>query len=239
MTNNIVTRPFAGKSQRIREQHEDFWNRETALVDVDAYFNRTPGHQYANTAKWIKETTPFTQWKRARFAESQNALLIGNRSSFDVVQYPDSPGTAGMSMIHIMAISKGNLFNGVSLDRNSVSIIDEMVDLFKTSWADPTVRQAILQHQRKAIELQAGNNHDQTYREAIEHYRELEAMINDLNEDDFTFGLHLWPDNSVGHLHMHIIATPPECRRYSTFLHDDKTKDAIEVRDYIRTRSLI
>ncbi|OTA88272.1 hypothetical protein M434DRAFT_34932 [Hypoxylon sp. CO27-5] len=238
MATNTVNSPFAGKVEQIKEQCERFWSHEEAPVDVKAYLSNTPDHQYAKHDGWIKAKTPFTNWTGLSFAESENAFLIGNRSSFDVAQYPDEEGRAGMSMIHILGIPKAGLFNGVSLDKTTVGIIDEMIDLFKSSWAHPTFRKEILMHQRTAIEGRNKEKPDvEAYQKATKHFGKLEAMVYELTVDDFTFGLHLWPDNSVAHLHMHIIATPDKCRKYSTFRHDGKTKDAIEVRDYINSRT--
>ncbi|KAI1453442.1 hypothetical protein F4805DRAFT_470099 [Annulohypoxylon moriforme] len=236
MENNVVNRSFAGKSEEIAEQYERFHTRDVAKVDVAAYYNRTEGHVFLDEPKWIKAKTPFTGWEAKSFASSENALLIGNHSSFDKGQYPGNEGRAGMSMIHILGIPKANLFNGVSLDHSNVNIIDEMIACFQSNWESPEFRGAILKHQEQAIERAKDENNPATYLKAMVHYQELERNIDTLTVDDFTFGLHLWPDHSVGHLHMHIIATPYWCRQHSTFLHDDKTKDALEVRDYILSR---
>ncbi|KAI2468184.1 hypothetical protein F4781DRAFT_432604 [Annulohypoxylon bovei var. microspora] len=234
METTTVNRYFAGKSEKIAEQYELFHTQAAAKVDVAAYLNRTPNHVYSEAPKWIKAKTPFTQWTGDVLASSKNAHLIGNHSSFDVAQYRDSPGRAGMSMIHILGIPKENIFNGVSLDRSNVYLIDEMIACFRSSWTSPDFRRKVLLHQKKAID-NADKDAD-AYKIAMVHCQALERMIDDLTVDDFTFGLHLWPDHSVGHLHMHIIATPPWCRQHSTFVHDDKTKDALEVRDYILSR---
>ncbi|KAI1411036.1 hypothetical protein F5Y13DRAFT_191622 [Hypoxylon sp. FL1857] len=234
----VVNRLFSGKTDLIKRQCEYFWSHETALADVNAYQNGTPNYDYAEHTKWIKAKTCFTNWEDHSFAKSENALIIGNRSSFDVVQYPDNPERAGMSMIHLLAIPKARLFNGVSLNADNVSIIDEMISLFKSSWADPIFRRTVLMQQWFTIGQQNEARPDmQAYKTAMKHYGELSDKINQLTVDDFTFGLHLWPDNSVGHLHLHILATPDWCRQYSTFAHDEKTKDAIEVRDYILNSS--
>ncbi|KAI1208592.1 uncharacterized protein F4807DRAFT_461531 [Annulohypoxylon truncatum] len=236
MENNVVNRTFAGKSEKIAEQYERFHSQATAKVDVAAYYDRTEGHVFLDEPKWIKAKTPFTAWTGNVLASSENALIIGNHSSFAKVQYPGNEGRAGMSMIHILGIPKENLFNGVSLDRSNVHIIDEMIACFQSNWASPEFRSAILKHQEQAIERSKDEKNPATYLKAMVHYQELQRRIDSLTVDDFTFGLHLWPDHSVGHLHMHIIATPPWCRQYSTFVHDDKTKDALEVRDYILSR---
>lgn len=238
MENKVVNHSFSGKYEKIVEQYEAFHNKAEADVDVAAYLNRTEGHKFLDEPKWIKAKTPFTAWSGSVLAESKNGLIIGNHSSFDRVQYPDNEGKAGMSMIHILGIPKENLFNGVSLDRNNVEIIDEMIHCFQQNWELPEFRSKVLAHQKEAIERakDLDEKNQKTYLKAKVHCQELERCIDELKVDDFTFGLHLWPDHSVGHLHMHIIATPYWCRQHSTFLHDDKTKDALEVRDYILSR---
>ncbi|KAI0888452.1 uncharacterized protein GGS22DRAFT_185832 [Annulohypoxylon maeteangense] len=238
MENQVVNRLFAGKSEKIAEQCKRFHSQPTAKVDVDAYLNNTDGHVFLDEPKWIKKNTPFTEYKGKVFAYGANgdSMLIGNHSSFAKVQYPGNEGRAGMSMIHILGIPKKNLFNGVSLNPDSVVIIDEMISCFQNNWASKDFRTAILKHQEEAIEgAYKVDKNKETYLKAMVHHRELESMIHTLTVDDFTFGLHLWPDHSIGHLHLHIIATPPWCRQYSTFVHDDKTKDALEVRDYIHS----
>ncbi|KAI2609700.1 uncharacterized protein GGS25DRAFT_520503 [Hypoxylon fragiforme] len=233
----INKRPFAGKTPAIREQYERFQSQTSARADVEAYRLQTPGHEYPNLPKWVQAQTPFTSFQDRHgpediLGESAHALLIGNHASFDVAQYKRAPERAGMSMVHVLAIPKASLFNAVSLTRDTVSIIDEMIALFRRAWADRGVRDKVLAHQLGQIKAQhAAEANPNGYGVALKHYRELERTIHGLGVDDFTFGFHLWPDHSVGHLHMHVVATP--CRKYSTDAHDAKTKDALEVRDFI------
>ena len=44
-----------------------------------------------------------------------------------------------------------------------------------------------------------------------------------LKVGDFQFGFHAFPDNSVGHLHMHVFPRQSELRKWSTRTHDWKT----------------
>ncbi|KAK8869165.1 hypothetical protein PGQ11_007743 [Apiospora arundinis] len=74
---------------------------------------------------------------------------------------------------------------------------------------------------------------DEGYRLALEHYEELKSNIHQIDVKDFKFGLHLFPHESVSHLHMHVIAATKSIRKYSTSRHDQKTKDALEVRDVV------
>ncbi|KAK8064926.1 hypothetical protein PG994_007564 [Apiospora phragmitis] len=130
----------------------------------------------------------------------------------------------------------------------NVLIIDEIKELFRKEWSDPTFREAVLRHQREAIKRQhdaavakAGDDQElvkraeKGYELATEHLEGLADKILQLKYEDFSFGLHLYSDHSICHFHMHIIAMPEEMRQYSTSQHDEKTKDVSEVREAIET----
>lgn len=44
-----------------------------------------------------------------------------------------------------------------------------------------------------------------------------------LKEDDFLFGFHCFPENSIGHLHMHVFPHGEQFREFSTKEYDWKT----------------
>ncbi|KAI1493415.1 hypothetical protein F5X96DRAFT_666779 [Biscogniauxia mediterranea] len=242
---------FTGKQDLIRAQHAAFWSHPSARADVRAYRRASPTHVYrapspAPTSRWLAASTPFTRWGGDVLAASPSAQLICNRASFDAGQYAAGPGAgaAGMSMVHLLVIPRAGLYNGVSLrsgdgDINDVAIIDEMVALFRAAWGRLEVRRAVVEHQYAAIQRrQEAAPDDGAHAEALRHWRELRRLVlveEKLGVDDFAFGLHLWPDHSVGHLHMHVLAAPFEFRKYSTSEHDAKTKDAFEVRDYLNS----
>ncbi|KAI0124872.1 hypothetical protein BJ170DRAFT_685748 [Xylariales sp. AK1849] len=237
---------FKGKTDQIHQQYQQFWAHPSARADVTAYLERTQGHSFPKIYKWVQGSNIFTKPKDIKFGESEEAWLIGNSSSFDVAQYPDHPERAAMSMVHLLAVTKASIFNGVSLDHSNVHIIDEMIQLFKDSWSNPETRRAILEYQRDKIhdrlyaQLQEPSHGEQTeavretYKTSLLRYAELESEVHELKSKDFSFGLHLYPDQSIGHLHLHIIAAPWKYRKHSTCEHDKKTKDAVEVRDYIK-----
>ncbi|KAI5919656.1 hypothetical protein F4810DRAFT_686501 [Camillea tinctor] len=245
---------FTGKIDQIHSQYVKFWAHESAPGDVAGYRNAVQSHVYTPPPgkQWIKASTPFTEFKGEPLAESGDGklLLIGNRESFDEEQYPNDRKKAGMSMVHLMVIPKERLFNGLSLFSaphgiDDIDIIDSMISMFREAWEDRTVREKVVAHQKKAID---DRHKDRTDLDEVargkvllrceELKQELERLV--LKEDalkfeDFAFGLHLWPENSVGHLHMHVIATPTEFRKYSTKLHEAKTKDAYEVKEYLES----
>ncbi|KAI0129892.1 hypothetical protein BJ170DRAFT_681377 [Xylariales sp. AK1849] len=198
-------------------------------------------HQFHQFRQEVKEglvETDQKTWEKSILNEDDDVELISNYASFDVLQYQDKPARAGMSMVHLLAIPRKNIYNGVYLNGETVGIIDDMIRLFSTTWADPEKREEILEHQRQAIEQRASATKGEAFSEqahdaAIAHYEELKSKIHHIDIQDFEYGLHLRPDSSANHLHLHIIAAPYEFRKYSTSEHDKKTKDALEVRDFI------
>lgn len=204
---------FKGKTARIADQFHDF-QQEVAPKSV--------------TKTWEKDI----------IEEDATVQIISNWASFDVLQYLDKPASAGMSMVHLLAIPRDPIINGVYLTADTVHVIDDMIKLFEGAWRRPEIRRKILARQLDAInrryEKTAKDSFaDKAYRAALAHYKELESTIESLGPENFYYGLHLRPDNSADYLHLHIIAAPYEFRKYSTSEHDRKTKDAIEVRDFI------
>ncbi|KAI1453443.1 hypothetical protein F4805DRAFT_376353 [Annulohypoxylon moriforme] len=237
MVNNTDNRYFSGKCELIHTRIGNFLKDEDAKADANAYFNsREPKYGKGKT-NWIKAVTPFTGAEHkggiTKLAVGENVLLIGNRESFSEGQYPDEPQKAGMSMVHIFAIPKANYFNPVSMKPEDAHIINDMIDFFYDQWGRIEFREAVLEHQKKAIEARGGKKLEDLVQEK-EQYEELEEIIRILHADEFAFGFHLWPDNSIEHLHMHIIAMPDDCRQYSTKLNDEKTVDAFEVYDEVK-----
>ncbi|KAK8120422.1 hypothetical protein PG999_004542 [Apiospora kogelbergensis] len=224
---------FTNKQDAIAQQISQFWAHSQATGDVKAYLEGDEGHDYAKIDKWVQARTPFTDPPNEKLAENDEVYIIGNRASFDVAQY-DKASSSGMSMIHLLALPRKRVYNGVSLNKENVYLIDNMIDLFKSNWKKAEFRNKVLAHQREAIENAKGSKDDEGYRLALKHYEELESSIHQLQAEDFKFGLHLFPDQSIPHLHLHIIAATKSMRKYSTSHHDQKTKDALEVRDMIR-----
>lgn len=228
---------FSGKVDSIRGLFTNARRILGLIPDARGYFNRRPHNYHRDEDNWPHAITPFTDAlsnnRIARLAVSENVLLIGNQSSFSMSQYPEHPATAGMSMVHIFAISTANFFNPVTMEAGDEVIINEMIEFFRSQWGLRPFREAVLLHQWNAIQRR-GRESGVGLQQAIDQYYELEATIHELTIDDFAFGFHLYPENTVAHLHMHIVAMRDEFRRYSTREHDEKTKDALEVRDQIR-----
>ncbi|KAK8120314.1 hypothetical protein PG999_004434 [Apiospora kogelbergensis] len=218
---------FTNEQDVIAQQISQFWAHSQATGDVKAYLEGDEGHDYAKIDKWVQARTPFTDPPNEKLAENDEVFIIGNRASFDVAQY-DKASSAGMSMIHLLALPRKRVYNGVSLNKENVYLIDNIIDLFKSSWKKAEFRNKVLAHQREAIENAKGSKGDEGYMLALKHYEELKSSIHQFQAENFKFGLHLFPDQSIPHLHMHIIAATKGMRKYSTSHHDQKTKDALE-----------
>jgi hypothetical protein len=148
----IYTGAFKNKRGQIEKQYNEFRSHKSADDDVAAYLYQTAGHVYDTLPKWAQPKNVFTNPPNTRLAENKDYYIIGNRASFDIAQYQDSPQMAGMSMIHLLALPKARIYNGVSLTRENVSILESMIKLFQASWPKKAFRQAVLDHQRLAIE---------------------------------------------------------------------------------------
>ena len=230
---------FRGKSKEIEHQYAKFWQHPSAKKDVVAFRDRTPNYRFPRRDKWLKEHTVFSNPPAdSILTESTDCWIVGNHASFDVAQYVDKPGTASMSFIHLLGVPKARLYNGVSLNPDDVFILGRIYQLFEESWRDNQFRQRVLQYQEEAIEqrfrsIKNPNKVDKEgYEQALTHFNHLRDRVL-LNEGDFAFALHLYPDHSIPYLHVHIIEMSEEMRQYSTTEHDKKTKDANEVRDFI------
>ncbi|KAI5861333.1 hypothetical protein GGS23DRAFT_611890 [Durotheca rogersii] len=258
-----ASRPFAGKLDEIRAQHTAFWAQPAAAGDARAFLRGDAAHAYATRSAvappgaaagaagphalpgWVRAWTPFTGFAGPVLAEDEQVVIVGNRSSFDAAQYGGAAGgggRAGMSALHLLGLPKANLYNGVSLTPRTARVVDAVAALFRARWRDSAAfREAVFAHQLAAVdrrerEAAAANRPDAAERadDARVRWGELLPALDALDADnDFTFGLHLWPDHSVAHLHVHILAAGEEARQYSTRVHDRKTKDAFEVRDYV------
>lgn len=232
-----ATSGFTGKRNQIQQQYDEFWKHKSARADVDAYLQGNEDHRYNKNElpRWVEKNNCFTNPKNTILAMNDDCFIFGNRASFDVVQYPNSPKTAGMSFIHLLAVSRDRIYNGVSLNRQNVYVLKNMINLFEKSWMNGDFREAVVEHQRLSIKQDSPKTteDEERYEIARRHFKQLERSVDTLKVKDFQYGLHLYPDHSVSHLHLHIVAMRDDMRKYSTTEHDLKTKDAHEVLEVI------
>ncbi|XDG06337.1 hypothetical protein ABKA04_005952 [Annulohypoxylon sp. FPYF3050] len=234
---NILSKPrprspptdLTGKIEHIDMRDADFLKKEGAEEDRYAFKNRVKGHQYQKHGKnWIQESTYFSDALNNdevhKLGSGENIFFVSNRESFSKAQYVGKEQSCGMSAVHILAFSVENYFNPVSMTPDELEIIPETIELFKTYWDSHDFREKVLKQDKVAIKNRGGKGR----RQALRQWKKIRRIIHTLKFEDFRFGLHLYPDNSIPHFHMHIIAATEECRQYSPRVNDAKTVDALE-----------
>jgi hypothetical protein len=165
-------------------------------------------HQFHQFRQEVAPDSTKKTWEKNIIVEDANIQIIGNWAFFDILQYQDNPARAGMSMVHLLAVPREAIINGVYLTVDTVHVIDQMIELFKGAWVDPNTRLKVLQHQHVAISRRAEAMKeepfaDQALKAALTHHEWLESVIYKLNIEDFHYGLHLRPDHSADYLHLH------------------------------------
>lgn len=175
-------------------------------------------------------------------SESARSLVVGNLVSYDMRQYPEwfnssyKPGVntpEGQAFGHCFVIPRKRVFNVVDPDAvtNDADLLKEMREHFKKYWNEDG-KEKIISRIELAVEGQ--NEKLASKKETSEEYRHLQTIVwNDfqtlseefraLGADDFVFGFHAYPDNSIGHLHMHVFPIKESLRKFSTRRHDKKT----------------
>lgn len=175
-------------------------------------------------------------------SETPQSLVVGNLVSYDRRQYPEwfdsnyKPGIntpEGQAFGHCFVIPRKRIFNIVDPDAvaNNADPVKEMREHFKTYWNEDG-KDGIISRIRLAVEGQ--NQNLASKKETSALYLQLESVIwkdfhrlseefRALGADDFVFGFHAYPDNSIGHLHMHVFPVKESLREFSTRRHDWKT----------------
>jgi hypothetical protein len=175
-------------------------------------------------------------------SETQESLVVGNFVSYDCRQYPEwfdskyKPGIntpEGQAFGHCFVIPRKRVFNIVDPDAvaNDAALLKEMKQHFIQCW-NGDGKDKIISRVRLAVESQ--NEKLASKKETSAQCRQLQSMVwrdfqrladefRTLRADDFVFGFHAYPDNSVGHLHMHVFPVKKSFREFSTRRHDWKT----------------
>ncbi|KAL8726833.1 MAG: hypothetical protein Q9166_006449 [cf. Caloplaca sp. 2 TL-2023] len=173
-------------------------------------------------------------------SETSHSYIIGNTASYDGRQYPLAPTgkrPEGQGYCHTLVIPKTRIYNVVDPDATTSTcfILKEMCTHFLRFWATEEGKLAILTRARKAIEdrdnaLINGNSerpseYDNLTRNAVfkDFERKQHEFMRLRGEDDFLFGFHVFPENSIGHLHMHVFPHDNSFREWSTKDYDYKT----------------
>ncbi|KAI4182299.1 MAG: hypothetical protein L6R41_006064 [Letrouitia leprolyta] len=174
-------------------------------------------------------------------SESPHSYIIGNLASYDSRQYPSAPANKrpeGQGFAHTLVIPKSRIYNVVdpAAVAKSCFILKELRTHFINFWNHtPDGRAKILARTKMAMDSQDQKLlsdpespetpiYESVRGDVFRQFEEQGGRFGELNvEEDFLFGFHVFPDNSIGHLHMHVFPHGEGLREWSTKEYDWKT----------------
>lgn len=172
-------------------------------------------------------------------SESPDSYVIGNMASYDGRQYPvwldakySRSNPCGQAFGHTLVISRRRVFNVVDPDAtaNNCALLEEMRAHFLKLWhndQERVIRRVRLGFDQQNQKLAGKEGTLELYRSLLPQleadYEKLVTRFRTLSNDDFVFAFHAYPDNSIGHLHMHVFPRDEFLRQFSTKKHDWKT----------------
>lgn len=176
-------------------------------------------------------------------SESRYSYIIGNLASYDQRQYPpwydskfkpDESTPAGQGFGHTLVIPRNRVFNVVDPDAtaNDCELLLEMKAHFVHFWNTEHGIPKLLTRTKSSFEEQNRRLHTkESTRDKLSKllpqwrsdFELLAKTFRKCKPEDFEFAFHAHPDNSVGHLHMHVFPRKWSLREFSSKQHDWKT----------------
>ncbi|CAO1605339.1 hypothetical protein XANCAGTX0491_008860 [Xanthoria calcicola] len=193
---------------------------------------------------WAKADTYFSEYAEHYpasliLSESDHSYIIGNKASYDGRQYPlalTEKRPEGQGYCHTLVIPKARVYNVVDplATRDHCFVLKELRAHFYDFWSKMKNREAMLARAHDALkERESALIHKgprpAAYTDAVNaavfsHFQRMKPAFLQLKaEEDFIFGFHVFPENTIGHLHMHVFPHDNDFREYSTRDYDYKT----------------
>ncbi|KAI4173973.1 MAG: hypothetical protein LQ348_006442 [Seirophora lacunosa] len=195
--------------------------------------------------RWVLTDTFFSEYANHNapdliLSETRRSYIIGNVASYDGRQYPSAVSgkrPEGQSFAHSLVIPKDRVYNVVdpAATADNCDLIREMRTHFISFWNSPySVGKAkMLARAKRALEdqdkkLRAADGGSPPAYEAVRDdvfafFEATKPAFEQLKTSDFVCGFHVFPDNSIGHLHMHVFPHADAFRVHSTREYDWKT----------------
>ena len=173
-------------------------------------------------------------------SESAQSYIICNVATHDSRQYPPwanpkyKTGSTpeGQGFGHCLVISKERVFNVVdpAATANGASLLKEMKDHFVGFWKNGGNARLLKQtkstfdDQNSKLRTNGKTAHIESLLPTLENdFEDLAEEFRLLRPEEFEYGFHAFPDNTVGHLHMHVFPKKSSLREFSAWRHDRKT----------------
>ncbi|KAL8946696.1 MAG: hypothetical protein Q9222_006939, partial [Ikaeria aurantiellina] len=200
-----------------------------------------PLQQLKHTRPWAKADTFFSEYELHNkpsliLSATKHSYVIGNEASYDCRLYPLrarwEKRPEGQGFGHLLIIPRKRIYNVVDPEAtaNGCFVLTELADHFKSFWESPRGPEMAAGRARDGnrsalnrmslAEMRA----DYLVRDHVNEYyeRSFPEFIG-LKTDDFMMGFHVFPENTIGHLHMHVYPLKDSLRTYSTRDYDYKT----------------
>jgi len=129
-------------------------------------------------------------------------------------------------------------------------VIEEMMQHFSKFWGKPEAVDKVNKRIELAVqerEQEVINQLEKDAPEKVNAFREVMESVQDYrrkcaerlpaHKDAIVFRFHAWPDASIPHLHMHVLTSSEEFRKYSTPIHDFKAIPAEIVLEVIKSEN--
>ena len=250
---------FKGKSDQIKDQIDEFWEKEHSKEMVQAHWDGSESDiafpDEKERRRWTESVfrDPKPLGSSRFLYKDEYCTFLSNLQSFHTAQYrKGEKASAGMSALHLFGLARIPIFNGVDLHGGNCGILDHIKRKFIYLWLhDNEFRTKVKKHIKDGVDerykkvkqlIKEGDKryddlqNESAYEQAKKDFEELAQDIERLAIGDFAIGLHLYPDQSVYDIHFHFIAVPEGMRAHSTRENDEKTKDAEEVVKICRTK---
>ncbi|KAL8657728.1 MAG: hypothetical protein Q9226_001627 [Calogaya cf. arnoldii] len=193
--------------------------------------------------EWEKADTFFSEYELHNprsliLSETQHSYIIGNNASYDGRQYPLAPTDKrpeGQGYCHTLVIPKQRIYNAADpkATENDCFILKELRDHFIEFWSSDSNKHAILDRAEQVL-WDRHNILIQSDQRPLEYTPAVARAVMDdfglmkrdflkLDAENFMFGFHVYPENSIGHLHMHVFPHNDTLRVVSTKTYDYKT----------------
>ncbi|KAL8710759.1 MAG: hypothetical protein Q9220_004777 [cf. Caloplaca sp. 1 TL-2023] len=196
-----------------------------------------------NALPWSRSDTFFSEYLAHNdpnlvLSQTPHSYIIGNEASYDRRHYPCRAITEkrpeGQGFGHLLIIPKSRIYNIVdpAATANNCFILHEMRSHFHHFWEESASGPAsALQRARDSFVTAvskmstAEKSTYQLTRNDIEQYFDAsgEEFVRLKAEEDFMMGFHVFPENTIGHLHMHVFPVRDSLRCWSTRDYDYKT----------------
>lgn len=154
---------------------------------------------------------------------------------FDVKYKPGSITPEGQAFGHTLVVSRKRVFNVIDPDAtaNDASLLKEMKNHFIRFWEkSDNGKEKLIERVRLAFDTQNTklaskpetiNRYNALLPQIEADFRKLSIEFRQLKIEDLVFAFHAYPDNSIGHLHMHVFPRLESLRKFSSKHHDRKT----------------